>query len=143
MSAKHRTALEILAAVEGRDPRLDELVARERAKLQIARRILDLRTAAGLTQAELARRIGTQQPVIARLEDADYDGQSLKMLQRIAAALRVGLEVRFVPLRETPARLRARMRQRGVEVRSKETAHRAASAPSKEPSPRKRPAART
>jgi len=32
-------------------------------------------------------RVGTKQSAIARLEDADYDGQSLSMLQKIAGAL--------------------------------------------------------
>ena len=36
---------------------------------------------------------------MARLEDADYDGHSLTMLQRIAEALGQRLEVRFVQAR--------------------------------------------
>ena len=47
----------------------------------------DLRTQAGLTQKELAARIGTTPSVISRLEDADYGGHSLSMLRRIAAAV--------------------------------------------------------
>ena len=34
-----------------------------------------------------------------RLEDADYAGHSLKMLQRISLALNRRLEIHFVPLR--------------------------------------------
>jgi predicted transcriptional regulator len=49
--------------------------------------IYDARTKAGLSQSELAVLIGSKQPVIARLEDGDYKGHSLTMLQRIAAAL--------------------------------------------------------
>jgi len=37
--------------------------------------------------------------VIARLEDPRYQGHSLAMLQRIAAALKCRVTVRFVPLR--------------------------------------------
>ena len=55
--------------------------------------IYDARTQAGLTQEELAKRVGTKQPVIARLEDADYEGHSLNMLQRIAKALNRTLRV--------------------------------------------------
>jgi transcriptional regulator with XRE-family HTH domain len=58
--------------------------------------IYDARTAAGLTQAQLAKLIGTDQSVISRLEDADYDGHSMSMLRRIATALGKKLEIRFV-----------------------------------------------
>lgn len=40
-----------------------------------------------MTQSELADRIGTTQSVISRLESDDYEGHSLSMLYRIAAAL--------------------------------------------------------
>ena len=39
---------------------------------------------------------GNLHSVIARLEDADYQGHSLSMLQRIASALNKRLEIRFV-----------------------------------------------
>lgn len=42
--------------------------------------------------------IGSKQPVIARLEDADYEGHSLTMLQRIAIALNQRVEINFVPV---------------------------------------------
>ena len=61
--------------------------------------IYDARMKAGLTQKQLADMIGTKQSVIARLEDADYEGHSLSMLRRIAEALDQKLEVRFVPNR--------------------------------------------
>jgi len=59
--------------------------------------IYDARSAAGLTQAELANLIGTQQPVISQLESADYEGHSLTMLERIAEALKLKVELRLVP----------------------------------------------
>jgi transcriptional regulator with XRE-family HTH domain len=59
--------------------------------------ILKAREAAQLTQAQVARLVGTTQSVISRLEDADYEGHSLTMLQRIAEALDRRLEVRLVP----------------------------------------------
>ena len=59
--------------------------------------IYEARTQAGLTQEDLARLVGTKQPVIARLEDADYEGHSLSMLQRIAMALHQRLEIHLVP----------------------------------------------
>jgi DNA-binding XRE family transcriptional regulator len=72
-----------------------------RANEEIARKILELRTAAGFTQSELARLIGTTTSVICRLEDADYEGHSLPVLRKIASALNQRVEIRFVPIRRT------------------------------------------
>jgi transcriptional regulator with XRE-family HTH domain len=55
-----------------------------------------VRTEAGLSQRELARRVGTTASVICRLEDADYAGHSLAMLRRIAVAVGKRVEVRVV-----------------------------------------------
>lgn len=97
--AKTRDATKILDRLTGDDPELREMIAEEAVNAQVARMIHDARTAAGLTQKQLADVIGTQQSVIARLEDADYEGHSLSMLRRIAEALDQKLEVRFVPNR--------------------------------------------
>ncbi|MBM4027307.1 MAG: helix-turn-helix domain-containing protein [Planctomycetes bacterium] len=69
----------------------------ERENLSIAEQIHTLRTQAGLSQKQLAAKVGTTQSVISRLEDADYDGHSLVMLRRIASALHQKVEVRFLP----------------------------------------------
>lgn len=70
----------------------------ERTNLHCAQKIYELRTKRGLTQRELARLVGTTASVICRLEDADYEGHSLTMLQRIAAALEQRIEIRFLPI---------------------------------------------
>ncbi len=62
----------------------------------VARKIYRIRKRAGLTQQQLAKLVSTTTSVISRLEDADYEGHSLTMLHRIAAALDKRLEVRFV-----------------------------------------------
>ena len=73
--------------------------------LAVGQQIYDARKAAGLTQAQLARRIGTTQSVISDLEDAEYDGHSLAMLRRIADALDLSVRVSFVPSAEaSPAK---------------------------------------
>jgi ribosome-binding protein aMBF1 (putative translation factor) len=82
----------------GRPARLRAL-AEATLNAQIAQEIHSLRTKAGLTQRQLAELVGTTDSVISRLEDADYTGHSLKMLQRISAALNRRLEIHFVPLR--------------------------------------------
>jgi transcriptional regulator with XRE-family HTH domain len=59
--------------------------------------VLKARAAAGLTQAEVAARVGTTQSAIARLESgAARHSPSISTLQRYANALGCRLEVRFV-----------------------------------------------
>jgi DNA-binding XRE family transcriptional regulator len=74
-----------------------------RANDAVARKIYELRTTAGLTQRELAKVVGTTASVICLLEDADYEGHSMAMLTRIAAALNRRVEIRFVPLKAKTA----------------------------------------
>ena len=62
----------------------------------MAGKIYDLRTKAGLTQRQLAKLVGTTASVIAQLEDADYEGHALAMLNRIAGALDKRVEIRLV-----------------------------------------------
>src|SRR6266853_1239865 len=94
---KTTDAVEILHRryYEGKPARLAAL-EEARANDEVARKIYALRTEAGLSQRELAKLVGTTASVICRLEDADYDGHSLAMLRRIAAALEKRVEIRFV-----------------------------------------------
>ena len=85
---------------EGKPGRLKNL-EEARANEEIAGKIRELRTAASLTQTQLAKLIGTTASVICRLEDADYEGHSLAMLRRIGAALNQRVEIRFVPIRRS------------------------------------------
>jgi DNA-binding XRE family transcriptional regulator len=87
---------------KGKPERLASL-EEERANADIARKIYELRTKAGLTQRDLAKLVGTSASAICRLEDADYEGHSLSMLRRIAAALNQRAEIRFVPLKQKRA----------------------------------------
>ena len=48
---------------------------------------------AAMTQTELAKKVGTTQSVIARLEDAEYTVHSLTMLKRIATVCGVALKL--------------------------------------------------
>ena len=85
-------------------PEMIALLEEERANADIAQKIYNLRTQAGLSQRELAKLVGTTASVICRLEDADYHGHSLAMLSRIAAALNKRIEIHFVNMkRRKPA----------------------------------------
>ena len=80
-----------------KDPEMAGLLQREREQSEVAREIYTIRKKAGLSQAELAREVGTTQSVISCLESADYNGHSLEMLRRIAHALHCRVEVHIVP----------------------------------------------
>ena len=84
---------------EGR-PELLSALEEARAEDELARKIYELREQAGLTQETLAKLVGTTASVISRLEDSDYEGHSLTMLKRIAAAVNKRVEIRFVPKKE-------------------------------------------
>ena len=79
-----------------RDPEIRLHYEKEKAKTQIAYSVKAARTRAGLTQEELAEKIGTTQSVIARLEGGnDKRTPSLDLLARIASACDAELELGF------------------------------------------------
>ena len=94
---KSKSAIRIIDKLTGDDQKLRDMISEESINVQIARAIFDLRKQAGLTQSQLAELVGTRQPAIARLEDADYVGHSLSMLERIASALRRKLVLSIIP----------------------------------------------
>src|SRR5262245_46342453 len=81
---------------KGKPERLAD-VDDERTDAQVARTRLALSTEAGLSQRQFANLVGTTASVICRLDDADYQGHSLAMLRRIAAALKKRVEIHFEP----------------------------------------------
>ena len=54
--------------------------------------IIEQRLKQGLTQQQLAKKIGSKQPVISRLEQGTYN-PSVKFLQRVATALNAELVI--------------------------------------------------
>lgn len=89
-------ALRIIDRMIGDDDDLRGMIEAETVNARVAMQIYKARSAAGLTQRRLAELVGTTQSVIARLEDADYRGHSLSMLNRVAAALGRRVEVKLV-----------------------------------------------
>jgi DNA-binding XRE family transcriptional regulator len=75
-------------SVKFRKAYLDEL-----GRLRLAQRIAELREKCGLTQAQLAERVGTTQAGISRLENPNYRNYSLATLEKVAAALGARLKV--------------------------------------------------
>jgi len=77
----------------GDDPKRQAEYRETARQMEIGRQICLARKKAGLNQQQLAKRVGTSQSVISRLEDADYEGHTTKMLERIAKALDTTIEV--------------------------------------------------
>ena len=78
----------------------ERIAALEEARVNddVARKIREMREEANLSQRKLAELVGTTASVICRLEDADYEGHSLSMLNRIASALNRRITIDFVPI---------------------------------------------
>ena len=66
----------------------------------VAKAVIAARNRAGLTQTELAQKMGTTQPVVARLEGGRIQ-PSLRTLQRLAQATGSKLTIRFEPSERT------------------------------------------
>jgi len=90
-------AATILSRHLGGGPERRAEIEQMKEDLAVGSQIYEARKAAGLTQTELAERVGTTQSVISDVEAAEYDGHSMPMLRRIAAALNLSVQVRFVP----------------------------------------------
>ena len=82
-----------------RDKGFAERFERAGAAWDVALQIAALRREAGVSQKELARRLGTSQQQISRLESPAYEGHSLSMLRRVAKALHAEIKVVFEPVR--------------------------------------------
>jgi ribosome-binding protein aMBF1 (putative translation factor) len=97
---KTSDAVEILEIKMGIDPGTDPQMLQIAEDNRVAQMIYDARQTAGMTQQELADMIGTTASVISQLENADYEGHSLSMLRRIAAALQMRFCVELVPAKK-------------------------------------------
>lgn len=95
MKRKTSDAVEILKSLVGTDIKSKERIEELTLNAKIAQMIYEARSSRKLTQKQLAEKAGTTQPVIARLENAEYEGHSLDMLHRIAMALHLKLNVEF------------------------------------------------
>jgi ribosome-binding protein aMBF1 (putative translation factor) len=110
MSGKRRfksdAVQELYNELIGHDQSAQEAFEQELVNIEAAQLIHDMRTKAGLSQRELARKIGTSASAINRLECDDYRGHTVAMVRRIAAALNRRLELRAVPVRRVTAKAR-------------------------------------
>ena len=69
------------------------------SEFSILEGIIKARKKAGLTQEELARKIGTKQPALSRLEQGGFETAKIETLRKIADALNLKLIVKLEPKR--------------------------------------------
>ena len=81
-----------------KDPDFAERYERAGEAWDVALQLTALREEAGISQAELARRLKTTQQQISRLESPSYEGHSLSMLRRVAAVLHARVRVILEPM---------------------------------------------
>ena len=93
------------------EPKEALLFQRELLNFEIAQAIYDTRMLKGLTQSELAKKVGTSASVISRVEDSDYTGRSLNLLLRIAVALDLWLSLKLTPNEPRPKARRIKPRR--------------------------------
>jgi DNA-binding Xre family transcriptional regulator len=79
-----------------KDPEFKAHYQEERQALMLAMKIAKLREKKKLSQLQLAKLMGTSQQAISRLESGEYEGFTLKTLEKIAEATGMRVEIKFV-----------------------------------------------
>jgi transcriptional regulator with XRE-family HTH domain len=79
-----------------KEPKYQKAYAALEEEFALAEAVIDARSRAGLTQQELARKMGTTQPVVARLESGRVR-PSMRTLERLAKATGSRLLIRLEP----------------------------------------------
>jgi ribosome-binding protein aMBF1 (putative translation factor) len=96
---KSAAVQELYEELIGDDAAAQEEFEEGLVNIEAAQLIHDMRSKAGLSQRELARKVGTSASAINRLESADYEGHTIAMVRRVATALNRRLELRAVPVK--------------------------------------------
>lgn len=79
-----------------KDPKVRRAYEDLQPEFAIIQALIDARVKRNISQEELAKRMGTGQAVISRLENANAS-PSLALMKRLANALNLKLEIRFTP----------------------------------------------
>ena len=79
-----------------KDPEFKAHYEEEKQALILAMKIAELRDQKGLSQQQLAKLMGTSQQAISRIESGEYEGFTLKTLEKIAEAMGMKVKIEFV-----------------------------------------------
>ena len=89
-------------------PAFQAQVEEELAAISVAQDLVALRESRGLSQSQLAGRLGITQSAIAQLESAQPKNVELRTLVRVATALGAHVDVSIRPRRQAKQKVRAR-----------------------------------
>src|SRR4030043_1503649 len=84
---RQRTNFDLYLEEQLKDPDFAERFKKAGEAWDVAIKLASLRKSSGMSQKELAKRVGTSQQQISRLESPSYEGHSLSMLRRVAEVL--------------------------------------------------------
>lgn len=112
-----KTNFDELLERELRDPEFARRYESAGRKFNLAQQLYDRRIALGLSQTELARRVGTTQQQISRLEQASYRG-SVTTLERVAEALGATVEITLKPIEAAKPAPRRRKASKAVAAKA-------------------------
>ena len=79
-----------------KDPEFKAHYQEERQALKLAMKIAKLREKKGLSQQQMAKLMGTSQQAVSRIESGEYEGFTLKTLEKIAEATGTKVKIEFV-----------------------------------------------
>lgn len=103
MSKKRSIPVEKSFTEWRRDPAYAKAYAALEDEFALAAALIDARGQAGLSQADVARKMETSQPAIARLEGG-RGNPSIRTLQRYAKVTGTRLRIAFEPVKRTGSR---------------------------------------
>ncbi len=101
---KKKTNFDTYLERQLRDPAFKEHFGKAGEAWDVAIQLAALRKASGMSQKELAKRVGTSQQQISRLESPAYEGHSLSMLRRVADILDAEVQLKIIPGKEKSIR---------------------------------------
>ncbi len=85
-----------------KDPEFRAEYERLQPEYDLIRQLLRMRKKSGLSQEQLARKMGTKKPNISRLESPSAaHSPTIKTLQKYAAATGYELQIKFKPVEES------------------------------------------
>ena len=99
---KKKTNFDLYLEEQLKDPGFGQKFIKAGEDWDVAIQLVSLRKKAGLSQKELAKRVGTSQQQISRLESPSYRGHSLSMLRRVADVLGANVHVEIQAKKQQP-----------------------------------------